>query len=523
MPGFCTAPRRLPDGFYTALGTDTSHGPSRPGTLWLMANLIVLSWEVDTTNTTFGPTQAAAALGAVKLYDNPTTDPVLGQLFGLTVAADNSIPLGPTTARRAITLNMGPPNIAPPVFPCHPITSTIPVLPYPLRTTKPLPGSFFVSNGSMSVPTTATQIPSLAVGDVIQFLQQQGVFYTVASVSSTVVGLTAPYTGTTINSEAFKEIAAPAKLAAIYSTSPLDTVGIATVPPIPPGSGAHTVTISYNDSTGAGPFALTVSLTGRRPVAVPLVVGSVDIAVINDMVVATAGVFGNSIGQITLAELTAPLPDIPPNATPGTGIGAGQGDRTFYALTDAAQMLIGRALAYMPPSYASLSQQSTSAPQLDGDFFVTTNSTNVPTTSDQTGALTAGDELEFAAQPRTLYTILAVTDKIITLTTPYTGIDDTGTGANNASSNVGTKGNLGTEVIKKRTAAMSRVTASAPTNAQLSVLLGQFVATEVAQPPLNPPLSPATVPVPTFLSGYFTRTLQLALAVPVIPNAIAFF
>lgn len=522
MPGFSRGPQTAPQRLLR--GSKQGRLPRRLSTRYPrpMANQLVLSWEVDTTNSSFGGAQAATALGAVKLYDNPNTDPVLGQLFGLTVAADNSVALGPTTARRALTLNMGPPHIAPPLFPCHPITSTPPTLPYPLHTTVELSGSFFVSNGSMSVATTRTQVPSLSVGDAIQFLEQQGVFYEVSSVSGTTVGITAPYTGTTSNSEALKEIAAPATLAAIYSTSPLDTAGVATVPAIQAGSGARTVILSYNDSTGAGPFTVTVSLTGKRPAAVALAGGSVDIAEIIDMVVATAGGFGNSVGQITLTELSSALPDIPANATPGTGIGAGQGDRTFYALTDQAQMLIGRALAYMPPSYAALSQQGESAAQLDGDFIVTTGSKDVPTTADQTGSLSTGNILQFASQLGTFYTVANVTNKIVTLDTPYSGIDDNGTGSNNASSNVGTKGNLGTSVIKKSTGAMSPVTVSAPTNNQLSTLLGQFVATETAQPPPKPPLSPSTVSVPTFLSGYFTRTLQLALAVPVTPHAIAF-
>ena len=64
--------------------------------------------------------------------------------------------------------------------------------------------------------------------------------------------------------------------------------------------------------------------------------------------------------------------------------------------------------------------------------------------------------------------------------------------------------------------------AAPPTNNQLSGPLAQFVATETAGPPPNPPLDPATVPVPTFLSGMFAQTLQMALAVPVTPDAITF-
>lgn len=488
-----------------------------------MPNQIVLAWDVDVAGTSFGAANAAAALAAIQLYTNPNTDPVLGQLFGLTVAGDVSAVSGPGTATRTLTLDMGIPGIAPPVFPCHPITSTPPELPYPIRETVPLAGSFFVTNGLMSVPATATQLPALNVGDSIQFLDQQGVFYEVASVSTTIVGLTAPYTGTTGNSRALKEKAAPVTIAAVYSTSDLDTVGVATVPPIPAGSGARTMILSYKDSTGAS-FTTDISLTGRRPAAVPLAFGSVDIAEIEDLVILTVGGFGNSVGQITLVELSSALPLIPPNATPGTGIGADQGDRTFFALTDAAQLLIRRTLAYLPPSYFSLAQQGVSAPQLAGDFLLSTGAADVPTTVDQTGVLASEYAIRFAAQPDRVYFVLAVTPKIVTLATPYSGIDENFTGFNNVNSNAETMGNLGPSVIKKASGAylVSPSPAAAPTNDQLSAPLGQFVALEVAAPPPNPPLSPATVPAPTFLSGLFTRTLSLALAMPVTPRAIAF-
>lgn len=262
------------------------------------------------------------------------------------------------------------------------------------------------------------------------------------------------------------------------------------------------------------------------PANITLDPGSVDIAEIENISISTTGGFGNSIGQITLAELSSPVPNIPPNATPGTGIGAAQGDRTFFALTDAAQLLIGRALAYLPPSYFALAQQGASTPQLEGAFALTTGSASVPTTADQTSALAAGNEVQFAAQPGTLYTVLQVTPKILTLATAYSGIDDNFTGPKNVgtNSNAGTMGNIGPSVINKMSGA-SLVTpspAAPPTNDELSTLLGQFVATETASPPPNPPAFPATVPIPTFLSGLFTRTLSLALAMPVTARAVAF-
>ena len=495
-----------------------------------MPNQIVLAWEVDVTNSTLGPAGAATLLGAVPLYSDPETDPVLGQLLGLTVASDVSSTPGGGLAKRTLTLNMtavpGSPH-APPPFPCHPITSTPPVLPYELRTTVTLPGSFFVTNGSMAVPTAFTQIPSLAIGDEIQFLSQQGVIYLVASVGSTSIGLSSPYSGTTANTGAYKEVDAPVVLAALYSSSDLDTAGVATTPAIPAGSGARTVNVEYLDSTGAGPFLVTVSLTGRRPAAVVLAGGSVDIAEIVDMWVASTGSFGNSVGQITLVGLSSALPAVQTTATPFD---------FRIALTDEAQGLIALALAYLPPSYFALSQQSVSEPLLAGDFIVTTGSTNVPTTVDQTGVLSAGNVIRFAEQQgmdhRQLdvdveYVVAAVTPKIVTLARPFTGIDTNYTGdpAVGTNANAGTMGNIGAKLQQKPTSATRIVPsqAASPSNDQLSGPLGQFVALETAGPPRFLPGNPVTVPVPSFLSGMFTRTLQVALAgVPVVPQAITF-
>lgn len=492
-----------------------------------MSSRIILSWTVSVENTSFGPAEAETAIGAVDLYVDENTDPVLGQLFGLTVA-DDTTSSDATTATRTLTLNMdatqGAPT-APPPFPCHPNTSTPPVLPYALQKAVTLPGSFFVTNGLMNVPTTASQIPSLVTGSTIQFLAQEGVLYEVATVGPTSINLTAPYTGTTKNSGAFKEISDPATLPAIYSTSDLDTNGVATDPAIPAGSGARTVSITYADSTGAGPFTVVTSLTGRRPAAIALAGGSIDIALITALKVASVGGFENSIGQITLVDLSSELPAIPPNATPGTGIGVVEGDNTFFALTAAAQLLIDRTLAYLPPSYFALAQQSLSAPELEGDFIVTTGSKDVPTTEDQTGTLAAGNTIQFAVQPSTVYTIAAVTDRIVKLTEEFSGLDTNNTGEHNPNSNLGTQGNLGSELLGKPTGGRRVSTSPSlpPNSAQLSAPLGQFLETQVAAPPPSPPLSPSTVPAPTPLSGLFTRTLQLALkGAPVIANPITF-
>jgi hypothetical protein len=371
----------------------------------------------------------------------------------------------------------------------------------------------------MVVAVSQTQIPSLSIGDNIQFLSEEGVFYVVGAVGSTSIGITTPYTGVSANTSAFKEVVAPAKIAAVFSTSPLDTAGVATVPAIPVGPGAQSVTLTYKDSNGVS-NTLVIPLTGRRPALIALPTAPAagfDIAEIDSFTVSAAGTFGSSVGQITLVSLESALPAIPSNATPTDFKGP---------LTDEAQMLIDRALVYLPPSYFSLAGQQASTPQLAGDFIVTTGSTSVPTTVDQTGALAPGDIIQFASQLDVFYTIATVAPGLVKLTTPYTGIDDNFTGTNNegTNSNRGTMGNLGDKVTKTTGAFLVNPSPAAPpSNTELAEPLGQFVALETAGPPPNPPLDPATVPVPTFLSGLFTRTLQVALAgVPVVPQTITF-
>jgi hypothetical protein len=492
-----------------------------------MADQIVLAWTVDVTGTPFGPAEAATALGAVPLYTEVEADPVLGQLFGLTVDSDVTGTAG-STATRTLTLNMNAVNSpeAPPIFQCRPRSQIVDIdPPYPLTRNVSLVGSFFVSEGSTFVPTTATQVPSLSVGDSIQFLSQPGIFYTVAAITPTDITLTGAYTGTTANTEAFKEEPAPVVLAGIFSTSPLDTDGVGvTAPPIPAGPGARTIDLTYMDSTGAGPFTVSVSLTGKRPAPVTLDPGSVDIAEVVSMVITSTGGFGNSVGQLTLVELSEPLAPFPESPTLAD----------FRRLTDETQLTIIRHLVYMPPSYFALAQQSTSQPELEGDFFVTTGSRRVATSADQTAALAPGNVIQFASQLTTnsplgtvdvFYTVDAVGPRAITLTTPYTGLDDNFTGSENlgVNSERGTKGNVGSQVQNKATGArlVEPSPAAPPSDGQLSVLVGQFVAPAVAMPPPSPPLSPATILPPTFLSDLFTQTLQLALAgVPITPEPI---
>jgi hypothetical protein len=54
------------------------------------------------------------------------------------------------------------------------------------------------------------------------------------------------------------------------------------------------------------------------------------------------------------------------------------------------------------------------------------------------------------------------------------------------------------------------------------MLLAEFVNATTATAPPNPPLPPETIPAPTLLSGIYGRTLQLALAVPVVAQQITF-
>jgi hypothetical protein len=505
-----------------------------------MSDQIILAWTVSVANSSFGPLQAAAALSSVELYKSEQVDPILGQFFGLGVTDDQTTN-DATSATRTLTLNMTPADgepFGPPLFPCHPRTSDVNLeSEYRLVQSVTLPGSFFVELGSAIVDTAMTQFPSLVAGDEIQFLNQQGVFYEVLSIdSATQITLTDPFTGTTGNTGAFKEVAAPCslELAAVYSSSDLDTNGLPTVPEILPGAGARIVEMIYDDSVGGGPFTATAELTGKRPAPFDFgESGGQDIAVIFSLNATTVGGFGNDIGEITVVELFEPVPDLPPNLPLGTGVGAAEAiARTFKTMTDEAQILIGRHLVYLPPSYFALANPQASAPALSGDFLVTTNSLEVFTEEDQTGALSANDLIEFAVQPGTIYTIAAITPEILKLTTIFTGIDTNNTGLNNTPNNntSGTKGNIGDALQKKPTGARSpSITATPPSNDQLAGPLAQFVAPGVAAPPPNPKhtVAPGTMTPATtgaaFLSNLFTQTIQLALAgVPVTAQPITF-
>jgi len=482
-----------------------------------MPTKIILAWSIDTAGTTLSPTQAITVLEGVDLYEDEDNDAVLGQLFGLSVEDDDTQAVGPIVTR-TLTLNMfkdTDSESAPPPFPCHPRTDN--ELPFQLRQSELLSGVFVPVTGSVTVATSQQQVSTLSIGDEIRFASQSGVLYTVAGVSATAVTLGVAFTGKTGNTSATKEALAPVALdrAAVYSTSDLDTDGVATVPAIASGSGARTVVVHYLDSTGAGPFEAEADLTGKRPVLlVPDGPAGEDIATIVAFFVEDVGDFENSVGQITFAELSGPLPDIRPDATP---------EQFYGPVTDEAQLLIGRHLAYLPPSFFALAQPGAAATQLEGDFVVTTGSVGVPTTEDQSAVLSPGDEIEFVAQKGTRYEVSTVTAKSVFLTEAYSGIDDNFTGENNQA-NVGTKGNLGTAVTAKLTgASLVPAPAAPPTNAQLAALLAEYSLPMTAVPPPFPPLSPMTIPTPTFLSGLYARTIQLKLAgVPVVSEEITF-
>jgi hypothetical protein len=460
-----------------------------------MVNQITLAFTVSTVGTIFTPAAAAAKLAAVKLYDNPQTDPVLGQAFGLTVATDITT-AGVLSATRTLTLNMtsavGAP-LAPPFFPAHPVTSTPPVPPYPLIRTETLPGEFILTNGPNLVTTTETQIPSLSAGDTVEFLSQLGVFYQVLLVvDAATILLTTPFTGMSATSGARRVRPAPAKRAAFYSTNDLDTAGLL-LSPVKPGPGAQSVSLVYLDSTGAGPFSTDVHLSGKLPAQVTLAAGSLDIATIVDIRIETVGDFKNSVGQITLSELTADLPFVPVNAPP----------IRFHQLTDESQGLLSRALAYLPPSYFALAQQGNSKPQLEGDFLVTTDSDAVFTTEDQTSVLLPGDLVQFAAHManatpfatlEVTYEVRGVGPQLITLVSPYRGLfaDRKASGAYKVDPTLATP----------------------PSAAELKAPLGQYTGAAGFSEGPPPP------PNPTVLSDIFAQTISLALAVQVVAEPI---
>ena len=413
-----------------------------------------------------------------------------------------------SSVTRTLTLNMTKTfsPTAPPPFPCSPITAVPPVPPYAFLTTQALSGNFLTTPGSAVVGTSLIQGPSIVPGNTIQFLSQPGVFYTVLTVPAAPahgITLSTPYTGPfSADLTAVLMVPAPAKIVAVYSTSPQDSIAVGT---LPAGNGALTLQFTYLDSTGAGPFTASVNLKGKYPSLVTLP-GGINVASVSAMQLFSTGPFGNNVGQITLCELSAAPPAIP----------VASDAQQVQALTDQAQALITRGLVYLPPSFFALAQQGLSTPSLKGEFQLpgrlTTraagNATapggvSIGTTVNQSigPALAPTNVIEFAAQPGVPYTIAAVGTGNITLTTAYTGLND--------------------NPILSSASLITPSPAVPPTNAQIATDLGEFVNPGTAVPPPSLPLAPQTMtPSPVFLSGMFARTLQLALAVPVVPSAI---
>lgn len=542
-----------------------------------MADQIVLAFSISTAGTIFTSAQASAKLAAVPLYANPKTDPLLGQFFGLTVASDVTAPTA-GGATRTLRLNMtaavGAP-FAPPPFPCRPVGPIPPppaipptlggeqqdVVQPPTPPPNPPPQppyalvdastqqSIALKTGSPAGVYTSTGVipPRQIVIEADVDLESDGTSvypaattivvgqpapgtpneFTPTPIDATVAAITKVFQATipvpgkpieatvsapggppgAANVTVTFALAKPARIVALYSTSDLDTNGVALVTPVPAGPGARSASLTYLDSTGAGPFTVVTPLLGKFPAQVALAGGSVDVAIVTDLHVVATGGFKNSIGQITLAELTAATAVIQPNVD-------------FEEQQDKAQLLLARALVYLPPSYFALTQQGTATPQLAGDFLVTTGSPVVPTTEDQTAALSPGDTVRFASQQDTDYTVRSVTfavtgqTGILTLTSPYTGLDRNKIDSNNEPRPT----NQTAHAQKQATGAM-RITpspAAPPANTALAVALGQFVGPAGTATPPPPP------PNPVVLSDIFTQAISLALATPVTPAPITF-
>src|SRR5271166_4678265 len=389
-----------------------------------MATRLNLVFSIATTGTIFTPTQAAAKLAAVPLYASAGADPVLGQLFGLTVTLDLL-----SIASVTYTGEAGGPFLPGETVTGAPSGATATVAVDESGTLYFVEGSV---TGTFAHLDTITGGESGATATVNNASGLGGPTSTTPGATRVVVlnmtSVNAPYapppfpcrptgplvpppgappalpytlTETTINPYTRLPVTtpAPATVLAFYSTSDLDTDGVDTVPAIPAGPGAQIMALIYHDSTGAGPFEVYTKLMGKFPAMVTLHVGSVDVAEITECFVFQTGAFENSVGQITLATLA----DVP-------------------GLTDAAQMTITKPLVYLPPSYFALSEQGASAPQLAGDFLVEPESPTVLATVSPIGVIAATNVLEFASQPGVQYEVASVYAGGLKLTAPYTGL-----------------------------------------------------------------------------------------------------
>ena len=570
-----------------------------------MANKIILAFSISTVSTIYSPAQAATKMSAVNLYTSPGTDPVLGQAFGLTVASDVVSDSGVTYTGEV----------------------SGPFLPGEIVTDSPGGGTATVAldENGMLFFVAGTAAGTFAHGDTITG-GTSGATATVnnaaalggptsATPGATRVltlnmtsepGLpapppfpcrptgplvpppagpqTLPYTLTETTIDRYTRLPvtlpAPAAVVAFYSTSTLDTDGVATTPAIPAGSGAQVMTLTYKDSTGAGPFTVFTKLMGKFPAGVTLHAGSIDVAYITACFIEQTGAFENSVGQITLCALEAALPAIPADATPKD---------FFTGITDAAQLTILRPLVYLPPSYFALAQQQNSAPQLAGDFLVEQDSPTVLTPVSQVGVLAATNVLEFASQPGVEYEVASVYATGLKLTTAYTGLSHAEIApAAEVSHPAQSVSDVADRVVTSASL-VSPSQAAPPDSAHLTTLLAEFTLPQTTAPALtyvavaggpftpgetvkgqksngsaavlydNPgvdesgvlaftpgsvksgfvqgetvtgqtshatatvvvPRTLASNPLPTKLSGLYARTLSLVLGAPVVSQAIA--
>ena len=215
---------------------------------------------------------------------------------------------------RTLTLNINSAGVppAPPPFPCRPLTATPPVLPYPFLRSTQLRGLLLVTNGSMTVETAQFQGATIPTNGLIQFLAQQGHFYGVSAVGPTSLTLSSPYTGVTGFSDAFQNVLAPATIAAVYSSSALDTAGVATNP-LDPRRQRRAVNVDHIlRFARRGPFTVTVALTGQRPAAVTLAGGSIDIAEVTDFLSRASAGSATASARSLSWNFRESLPVIPP-------------------------------------------------------------------------------------------------------------------------------------------------------------------------------------------------------------------
>ncbi|HEY6359184.1 MAG TPA: hypothetical protein VIX35_13120, partial [Vicinamibacterales bacterium] len=270
---------------------------------------------------------------------------------------------------------------------------------------------------------------------------------------------------------------APAAVVAFYSSSTLDTDGVATTPAIPAGSGAQVVGLAYLDSSG-GANTIFTKLMGKYPAVVALPAAPAagfDVAEIVQCYLEQSGAFGNSVGEITLAALAAPLPPIPADATPAD----------FPGITDAAQLTITRPLVYLPPSYFALAQQQNSAPQLAGDFWVKQGSPTVLTTVSQIGVLAVTNVVAFAAQPGVEYEVASVSATLVKLTTPYTGLSHAEIAPAAEVHHPAQSVNEEADAVTSSAALVSPAQAAPPDNAHLLTLLAEFTVPQTTAPALT--------------------------------------